>query len=278
MMIRLAVTLLLASTVLAENYPIQERETIKRTLEFAGSGMRILELDNVNGAIHATGYDGSTVEMTANKTIRARSQDGVQTAKQEVKLDITDKSEVLRIYVEGPFRDNWRSSWRYSGYEVDFDFDVRVPRDVKVRLRTVNGEVQAEKIAGDFEVRGVNGRIAMTDINGSGSAETVNGEVKVGFLENPKSSSFFKTINGAIEIAFQPGLSANLQLKTFNGGLFTDFPVTSIPSTSTGTSERRNGKFIYRSNRFTSVRVGNGGPEITIDGFNSEVRILSRTR
>jgi hypothetical protein len=273
-----------AASLFAQRYPIQESETIRRTLEFAGSGTRVLELDNISGSVHATGYDGRAVEMVANKTIHAESQERVQAAQQEVKLDITDKAEVIRVYVDGPFRcncpdgrDGWRTSgWRNSGYRVDFDFDLRVPREVKLRLRTVIGETKVENTVGDFEVRDVNGAITMTDINGSGSAETVNGGVAVSFLENPKSASSFKTINGEIEAAFQPGLSADLLMKTFHGGLFTDFQTTVLPVTAT--AERRNGKFVYRSNRFTGVRIGNGGPEIKFDGFNGDVRVLRKTR
>jgi hypothetical protein len=274
---------ILASSLFGQRYAIRESETIRRTLEFSGSGTRMVELDNIEGSVHVTGYGGSAVEMVANKTIHAESPDRVQTAQQEVKLDIADKAEVIRIYVEGPFRcncpdgrDGWRTSgWRSSGYRVDFDFDLRVPRDVKLRLRTVNGETKVENSVGDFEVRDVNGAITMTDINGSGSAETVNGGVTVSFLENPKSASSFKTINGQIEVAFQPSLSADLLMKTSHGGLFTDFPTTPLPVTAT--AERRNGKFVYRINRFAGVRIGNGGPEIKFDGFNGDVRVLRRT-
>ena len=280
----LFVTAIVASSLFAQKYPVEQSETTRRTLEFAGSGTRTIELDNVNGPVHVSGYDGRAVEMVANKTIHAESQDRVQAAQQDVKLDITDKSEVIRIYVDGPFRcscpdgnDGFRSTgWRNSGYRVDFDFDLRVPREVKLRLRTINGETKVEKTVGDFEVRDVNGGITLTDVDGSGSAHTVNGGIKVSFLQNPKSASSFKTINGVIEVAFQPNLSADLQMKTFRGGLFTDFPTTVLPGTAT--VERKDGKSVYRLNRFTRVRIGNGGPEIEFDGFNSDVRVLSRAR
>src|SRR5205814_10429138 len=141
------------------------------------------------------------------------------------------KADTVRIYVDGPFRcqcsdgrDGWRSSgsrWSDPGYRVDIDFDLKVPDGTKLRLRTVNaGSITVDKTSGDFEVENVNGGIIMTDIRGSGSAQTVNGQVKVSFLENPKTVSAFKSTNGVIEVAFQPVFNADLQMKTFNGGLY----------------------------------------------------------
>ena len=280
--------LLFAAGTQSSRYPVQESETIDRVLDFSGSANHMLELDNISGAIHVTAISGNSVTMTAKKTIHAESQDRIQDAKRDVKLDITDKAETIRIYVDGPFRcqcsdgrDGWRSSgarWNNPGYRVDIDFDIRVPSGTKLRLRTVNdGDIMVDSTSGDFEVENVNGAITMNDIRGSGSAVTVNGPVKVSFLENPKSVSGFKTINGIIEVAFQPDLSADLQMKTFHGGLYTDFDVKSLPSPST-TGERVNGRFVYKKNGFSSFRVGNGGPEIKFDGFNGDIKVVRRAR
>jgi hypothetical protein len=39
-------------------------------------------------------------------------------------------------------------------------------------------------------------------------------------------------------------------------------------------AERRNGKFVYRNDRFAAVRVGRGGPLITFEGVNGDVHVL----
>src|SRR5581483_7166258 len=109
-MIALLLLLTLAGT--------QEKETIHRFLEFSGSANHTLELDNVNGAIHVSASTSQSVEMTANKTIFAESPDRIDDAKKDVKLDITDKAETIRIYVDGPFRcqcSDGRDGWRSSG-------------------------------------------------------------------------------------------------------------------------------------------------------------------
>lgn len=258
---------------------VQDHETIRRTIDFStGAGRMLLEVDNVQGSIRLTGYDGRSVEMVANKTIRAVSQDKLQQAQQEVKLDIRDQADTINIYVDQPGHERSslfgsHSHWTNPGYEVSFDFELRVPRQASVRLWTVNGgEIRVEDIAGDFEVNNVNGNIDLRQLSGSGEVRTVNGAVKVAFAANPKNDSSFASLNGAVEVTFQRNLSADIRYKTFNGGVYTDFPVTARPA-PVSVPERRNGGFIYKSD-FSGARIGNGGPELTFDGFNGDIRIL----
>ena len=78
-------------------------------------------------------------------------------------------------------------------------------------------------------------------------------------------------VNGRVNVTLPASLSADLRLKTMNGGLYTDFDTTPLPSRST--AERRDGKFIYRADRYASVRVGKGGPELTFETLNGDVQV-----
>jgi DUF4097 and DUF4098 domain-containing protein YvlB len=262
------------------SFKIQNEETIKRTLEFSpGNGTKVFEVDNVNGSIRVIGYDGRNVEMTAVKTISAASEDKVETAKREVKLDITDNADTIEIYVDQPGHEHSKTSsshshWTNHWYEVSFDFDIRVPRATTLHLWTVNdGEIDVRSISGEFDVNNINGGIEMRDISGSGRAHTINGPVTVMFTQNPKADSSFASLNGKINVTLQRNLNADLMYKTFNGGIYTDFDVTVLPRVQ-ATATRRNGKFVYKSNDFSSARVGNGGPTLEFDAFNGDVRIM----
>jgi hypothetical protein len=221
--------------------------------------------------------DGNQVQMVVNKTLRAESKEKMETAKEEVKLDITEQPDLLKLYVNGPFRCNCNHGWHDDpGYEVSMDFQLQVPRSVDVNLKTVNGgHLNVKGVSGNFSVHNVNGGIDMQEIAGSGQARTVNGGVKVGFRENPKGNSDFKTVNGSVELTFVRGLAADFRMKTFNGSVYTDYEMTSLPSQPVS-GEQRNGKFIFHSNRFTSARVGNGGPEVKAENLNGDIRILER--
>jgi DUF4097 and DUF4098 domain-containing protein YvlB len=128
-------------------------------------------------------------------------------------------------------------------------------------------------VNGSFVVRNVNGDIVMDNMAGSGTARTVNGPVIVSFRQNPRENSDFKTVNGNVEIRFAHDLSADFRFKTFNGGIYSDFPVTSLPVHAIE-AEHKGAKVVYRADRFTGARVNAGGPEIQIENLNGDIRIL----
>jgi len=257
-------------------WKFEDRETIQRSFTVPGGAK--LVVDNISGFVHVTGYDGNKVEIDVKKEARAESQRALDESKQQVKLDIQQNGDTVKLYVDGPFRTangsiNYQGDERY-GYHVNYDYEIRVPRSAQVDLRTINnGEIQVKQTTGDFTVKGLNGRIDMEGVSGSGSVHTLNGKVRVAFAHNPQRDCEFHTLNGAMDVYFQPPFDADLQFKTLNGGVYTDFPVTTLASTP-GTADRRNGKFVYKSHGFSSARVGNGGPELTFDAFNGDIRIL----
>ncbi len=271
--------LLLAGTLsLAYGVDLQERETIRQTFPAAAR----IEVDNVNGRIHVTGYNGNEIRMTAEKTIRAESEDRLGAAKREVTLDTHRSGDTLAIYVDGPFRCHCGDGGHgvhdngQHGYTVTYDFDLQVPAATLLRLATINhGDIQIENIAGDFDLSNVNAGIEMRDVAGSGRAHTVNGRITASFAKNPAKATSFKTINGSIEATFQANLSADVRGKTFNGEAYTDFDSTALPRVSP-VSERQDGKFVYRSDRSTGLRIANGGPELSFDTLNGSIRIIKR--
>jgi hypothetical protein len=258
---------------------LHEQETIRKTFSLS-AGHKTLDVDNVFGSIVVTGGSGDQVQLVVEKTIRAESQERMEAAKKEVKLDITEQPDLLKLYVDGPFRchcndgcDGWHGD---RGYSVKMDFTLQVPRNLDIRLKTVNaGRVEVKDVTGNFSVRNVNGGIEMLNVAGSGQARTVNGPVKVTFRENPRENSDFGTVNGNVELSFVHGLGADFRFKTFNGSIYSDFEMTSLPSRPVE-AQQHNGHFRYRSDRFTGGRVGAGGPEIKADNLNGDIRVLER--
>jgi hypothetical protein len=269
-----------------QEYPVTEKEEIRKTLTFADPAKpKSLAVDNIFGSIEVAGASRKDIELVIIKTVRAKSQEKLLKAKEEVILDIHQEENDLLLFVDGPFRSNdevrpsrWKGTEsrerRHPGYEVHYDFKLKVPREIDLDIKTVtDGTIKVDNIAGDFLVRHVNGPIEITAIAGSGEAKTVNGGVRVLFARAPAAACSFKTINGKLEIYFPEGLKADFRLKTFNGEVYSDFPVTYLPA-QPPIQERKDGKFIYRSDRFFRVRVGaKGGPEIKIDSFNGDIFI-----
>jgi hypothetical protein len=262
------------------DWRLHEEDTARRsfTLPAAGGAQKLL-VDNVTGYVHVTGYAGSEVQITAHKQIGADSAEAMAEAKRDIKLDMNQQGNFVRVYVDGPFRSkdgvNYRGD-RYYGYRVKYNFDIQVPYSTELDLKSINdGTIEVKKTTGDFTINGLNGGIEMQDISGSGTVRTLNGPLSVWFNRNPAKSSEFHTLNGKMDIYFQPGLNADLSFSSLNGGVWSDFEIG--PRTvAASAAEQKNGKFVFRSGRNTVGRAGSGGPELKFEALNGAIRLHSK--
>jgi hypothetical protein len=254
---------------------VRAEEKIEKSFPMP-SAHRTLEIDNIWGSIEVVGTSSDQAKLTVNKSIRAESNEKLEQARKAVTLDITQQPDALKLYVNGPFRCDCHDCNHRDddGYIVKMDFVLQVPRDIDIKIKTVNeGRVSVRDINGSFLVRNVNGDIQIHNIAGSGTARTVNGPVKVSFRQNPREASDFQTVNGNIELQFARDLSVDFRFKTFNGGIYSDFPVTAMPVAAMQ-QERRGGKIIFRADRYTGARIASGGPQIKVENLNGDIRIL----
>ncbi len=272
---------IIAAALLAPpNAAVEEKAVVEKTFTVENPQAARVEVENVWGDIRVTGTSGREVRILARETISGDSKQDVDRARQDVRLELTQSGDTVRAYVDGPFRCDCRDGRTGTrrgrlGYKAIFDFEIQAPAEAAVYLRTVNnGEIAVSGISGDYDIENINGRAEIADAAGSGRVYALNGGVKVTFRRNPRGESYFGSLNGPVDLYFQPDLSADLRLKTFNGEIYSDFPVTALPRPA-GTTERHDGRTVYKS-RWAGARIGKGGPEIALDGFNGDIRILKR--
>jgi len=260
---------------------IIKKEVIKKTLTFSKTDQsREFAIDNINGSIKVVGEKRKDVLLIVHKKMRARSNKKLEKAKKEIQLDISEDEGMISIYVDAPYRKedgsvNYRG-YRHHGYEVTFNFEVKIPRDTDIYLKTINdGDITVKNVRGDYDVKNINGGITMSGLAGSGKVYALNGEVELDFDRNPKSDSYFGSLNGDVDISLQKNFSADLLIKTFNGDVYTDFPVTYLPHQAVE-KKKKGGGFIYKTGKRTKVRVANGGPVIELDGFNGDINLIKK--
>jgi hypothetical protein len=253
---------------------LKHTDTVQRTFP----APKTVGVDNVFGSIHVIGYNGQQVQLTAVRTDEADTQEMLDRAAKEITLKSEEKDGELQIYPDGPFRDSHspfeRRRYHEPEYRFSFEITVRVPYAMNLDLRNVNkGGITVEGVHGHFDVGEVNGSVTMKDMGGEGDVHSVNGPVQVGFSSNPTGACKFRTVNGAVDVELKPGLSADLEYKTLHGGIYTDFDLSGAPNTVAGKVEQQNGKFVYRSHGFSTSRVGGGGPILSFETINGEIRI-----
>lgn len=286
----LVATALLASLAVAQrnrrdwlDWRVTDQETVQRSYSVgsasnAGASAK-LAVDNVSGFVHVTGYSGTQVQVSVHKQIGADSSSAMEDAKREVKLDMSQQGDSVRLYVDGPFRDHGGVNYRgdgYYGYRVVYDFEIQVPTATELNLKTINyGDIVVKKTQGDFTIGGLNGGIEMEDVAGAGSVRTLNGPVKVTFTRNPTKDTEFRTLNGGIDVHFQPGLDADLDFHRLNGAIYADFDITTRPSKVSTTGG--NGRFVYRMDRGSmEARAGKGGPVMSFHTLNGTIRLYGK--
>jgi hypothetical protein len=266
------VLLLYSASSNKSHWTVQEQETIQNTPPLSSPVGRVV-VDNVEGYVHVTGTTGSQVQISAHKVIQAKTDADLQQAKNEVKLEITEKAGSVSVYYDAPWRCNrcCCSEEHRHFYDVTYDIDIQLPRAVETVISTVNnGDIQMDGTTGNFDIGNVNGGIRMTGIAGSGDAHTVNGPIDIHFAKNPSGPGSFKSINGRLDFYFQADFAADLLFKTFNGQVYSDYEVVARV-TPQSVVEHRGDKFVYHSNGMKAARVGNGGPELSFDTLNGDV-------
>ena len=277
----LLLTLLLPALVPGhDSYRLEKKDTVAQVFKFSSAEKaKTVKIDNVFGSITVSGTRTAEARLEAKKIVRADSQDDLQKAEREVTLKMTEKDNQVDVYVDGPFRRrNGSSHGSGRDYIVTYDFELQVPEQTSLILKTVNdGDILVTNVRGEFTVRNVNGHIELRDIIGPVNGRTVNGRIRAVFRENPAAACSFTTVNGDLEARFTPGLAAEFQLKTLNGGIFSDFPVSYLPA-KPGTAKREKGRYVYRSHSFQGVRVGQGGPEISMETLNGDIVIAGEKK
>jgi hypothetical protein len=253
-----------------------------KQMSYAVGPAATLAVDNVWGGIRVTTQPGREFRVTVQEHWRADTQEKLAEARRDVRLNVIHDSSAVALLVDGPFRCCRGRGIHFDGdlgYRVRYDFDISVPVDTVVVLKTVNGgNISVKGTRGAFEVRNVNGSIDLADIATGGSVHTVNGRINVIFAENPTSAVSAKTVNGEVTMEFQPNVSADLRFKTMNGEVYTDFDVSALAAEPLKI-ERGGNRVVYRSNKFTGVRIGApGGPEHRFETLNGNIRILRRGR
>jgi hypothetical protein len=266
-----AVLLALADSARAD---VVDTRQLAETIAVPADAPLVVVVKNIFGPVHVIGYDGSRVEMRATETVHGDLKSDIERARNELKLLTQSEPGRVAIRVQAIGEDgqpcgNCRNGWD-SGYIVEYDIEVRVPRGADVEVATVNdGDLVVEDVNGDFDIRNVNGAVRLVRAGGSGSVHTVNGNVYASFARAPAEPTSFKTVNGELDVTFPPALSAELAFHSMHGDVFTDFDVESL--TEPPEVRRERGRFAMSTNRSSAFRVGTGGERHSFDTLNGDI-------
>lgn len=155
--------------------------------------------------------------------------------------------------------DGWR---RDRNNDVAVNFEIRVPKGVKVGVFSVNGGVSVDGATSEVRANTVNGSVDAVSSGGPVQARTVNGSVHVtmGRFDGDRDLDF-SSVNGSVIAEFTGDVDADIDLRTVNGRFQTDWPVTI------------SGRIDPRHLRAT---LGKGGRLIKLSTVNGNVELRKR--
>ena len=279
----ISITLFSCNRVPAQSHDFKEHISKTFSLQNIGGSLAVY---NISGSIKVTGYSGDKILIEIDKTISADNNQAIEAGKKEFRLEFEQIGDSITIYIAEPYdsrpRKNTGNHWhedRKIEYSTNLNFIVKVPYNTNLHVSTVNdGDIKIEDVAGKLRVNNINGGINISNAKGTTDAHTINGNLTINYSANPPEPSSFYTLNGELNVTFPSDLSADLQFKSMNGEFFTDFPNTEIlPATVIKTNTTKNTGTVYKLNKNTSLRVGNGGKIFKFETLNGNIYIKKQS-
>lgn len=213
-----------------------------------------LELINVNGRINAGPAEGGTVELVAERTAKASTDEAAKALLGQIDMREETGPARVRVEVRAP------RSFGMSGHEVAWT--VKVPAGVVVDLRTTNGRIALTGLGGEVHARTVNGGIEGEALQASMvDASTVNGGVRVALARalSADGSVSLEAVNGGVRLALPADSKATISARVTNGGI----DISDLDVEVTGERNRR---------RLDGTLNGGGG-RVSLETTNGGVRL-----
>lgn len=232
--------------LVSHNNASDVREEIRQSYELS-PGARV-ELAGVNGSVKIETSDSKTAEVYVERT--ASTQESLNRRKVTIEADANS----LRIRAENG--DGGFFS-RLLGSSAAERVTLKLPRQISLFAKGVNGAFVTSDIDGPVEVAGINGRVQVGSAVGRATFKGINGSMVVGLKKIDAEGVSLKGINGNIELQLASDVNADFDARGMNGQVTSDLPNVEIEK-----SKRRT----------YSARIGNGGAGITAKGINGNIR------
>ena len=227
----------------------------KRSYKVAATGR--LEIINVNGKITAEASDGDTIEILAERSAKAASDESAKDLLSKLEMREEASESRVRIEVRAP---RWNGA---GGHEIKWT--IKVPKTLAVDLRTVNGGVVINNLSGEVRARSTNGGIKGEGLASANvDAAVTNGGVEIALSSAPANGSIdLEAVNGGVSLVLPGDSKADITARTVNGGI----SVNGLELEVVGEQTRRK----------VEGKLNGGGARVTLETTNGGVRISRAT-
>jgi len=179
-------------------------EPFEKTVSLAMDGK--VSVKNISGDVEVKTWDRKEVKIMAMKTSRA---DAIEKAKEnaaKVKIEVIEEGKLLRIEVDYP-------KVSIKGLNVSIDFDLFIPDQAALKVKSVSGDATLENIGGVVEVEVVSGDIEVMKADKGLDCQSVSGDLD---LQSITGDAYLKTVSGDITLE---QLNGSLEAETVSGDI-----------------------------------------------------------
>ena len=252
-------------------------ETIIREFDLAHtnrSAEMLLTVHNITGEIKVDGYDGKTIKVSVEKTIKAVSDKDLQDGIREIQLGVSEVSDGLFLYLDAPFTTVDESSRSFKGedcggknchdYQYNMAYHIQVPRHMSLMLSTINGGdiVVNDTRSRSIIARHISNSIYLKDVTGVKEVFTVSGKIDVSLLENPTTATSFISTSGSVTVdVVDRDFGAEVAYSSISGRLVSSFPT------------KKKGRDNSSIGSIGTAIVGKGGPHMELRSISGDLVI-----
>ncbi|HVR87967.1 MAG TPA: DUF4097 family beta strand repeat-containing protein [Candidatus Limnocylindria bacterium] len=249
-----------------------------------------LSVRNISGQTRITVGPNRTVHVRARKRVRGTSEERAKRLLEnvEVRMDQSGDDITLRPHLYEQDR-GWVDMFR--GGRVAVDFDIAVPRQIRIESHTVSGDVGIVGTRGPLEVQSVSGDVTLDDVQGPTRLKTVSGDARcvdfAGQLESNSVSgdlnfdrclfhgSDITTVSGDLRFDGDLAIAREHRIKTISGdvslalvGSSYDIKFKTMSGDLESSSEAR---IVREERRDKHVIIGAGETKITVKTVSGDL-------
>lgn len=226
----------------------QVRDEIRQSYQLEPGAA--VEVAGINGFVKIETSDTKTAAVFIERSAESKE------ALDRRKITIEANGSSLRIRGEkgdSGFFD------RLFGSSPSEQVTLKLPRQISLQTKGVNGPVTVGEIDGSVDVKGVNGRVQIAGAKGTATFKGINGNITVGLSELSGDGVTLGGVNGNIDLQLPTGLNADFEATGINGNVASTLSDVAI-------EKDKHGKY--------SGKIGNGGSQgITAKGINGNIRL-----
>ena len=226
------------------------REEFHQTYPLPANGR--VELENINGAVHISGWDQNQVKIDAIK--RARDEERLKNV--EIRVNARPES----ISIETHYRDSDSDDeWGRHRNPGSVEYTLTVPRTARLdEIKLINGALDVTGVAGEVRASSINGTLNARDLSGRAKLATINGtlDAEFGHVGSPIDLS---SVNGSLHLTLPSDAKASIEASTVHGGIDNDFGL-----------HTNNHRWVGHDLR---GELGGGGTEITLHNVNGSIEV-----